>query len=254
MSGLFKLFQSRVQEEEWMDLPTTSSGEFAEALRDIRWVNRNLGGTDSLLRTLPSMIPAGSLRELSILDIGAGSADIPRALVDWARNNGHIFRITACDIHPVAVSVARELCADYPEITIVQADALNLDYAENSFDLVISSMFLHHLDPQQAVHLLNTMARISRIGFIVNDLERHPLAWLGIKTLGHLTGKGRIFKNDAPLSVLRGFSRTDLNRLKQQCQLNSLEIRHHAPYRWILVWRKSQATPVLQASTHDLGP
>jgi hypothetical protein len=82
------------------------------------------------------------------------------------------------------------------------------------------------------------MARLCKIGFIVNDLERHPMAWVGIKTLGLLTGKGRIFKNDAPLSVLRGFTQDDLIALKNSAGLTDLEIRRQKPYRWILTWRK----------------
>lgn len=246
MSGLFTLFKSRKHEDEWMDLPSTSTGEFTEALRDIQWVNRNLGGTEVLLSAFQSMLPSDLPAALSVLDIGTGSADIPRALANWARAANHLnlppLHITACDIHPVAVSVSRQLCQGYPEITVVQADALNLSYTENSFDIVISSMFLHHLDNAQAVQLLREMARISRIGLIVNDLERHPLAWLGIKTLGHLTRKGRIFKNDAPLSVLRGFDRSDLERLKQQSGLTTLEIQHHRPYRWVLCWRKENVS------------
>lgn len=250
MNRFLNLFNTRRNEEEWMDLPATSTEEFTQALYDIQWVNRNLGGTDVLLNTLLSLIPADYQGILNILDLGTGSADIPRALVNWARQQGSEhpihFQIKACDLHPVAVSVSRQLCANYPEITVIQADALNLSYENNHFDFVISSMFMHHLENQQAVHLLQEMARLGRIGFIVNDLERHPLAWLGIKTLGHLTRKGRIFKNDAPLSVLRGFTEPELHRLKADSQLSQLVIEHQAPYRWILHYTK-QSSPQCHA-------
>jgi SAM-dependent methyltransferase len=244
------LFQGRRQEEELMDLPSTSRKDFTEALHDIQWVNSNLGGVNVLLAELMQFIPAHPAGEFSrseqapftILDLGTGSADIPRAIVNWARQqpsaNPINVQITAVDVHSVAVDVARQMGHDYPEIHIVQADALTLDFADQSFDVVISSMFMHHLQNEEAVRLLQEMSRLCRRGFIVNDLERHPLAWLGIKALGFLQGKGKIFQNDAPLSVLRGFTHAELIALKNAAGLPDLEIHHRRPYRWLLCWKK----------------
>lgn len=201
-----------------MDLPSTTRPEFIKALHDIQWVNSNLGGVSALLEEFIQMIPpdfkANCQRRLSVLDLGMGSADIPRALVEWARalptERRSNLAITAMDRHPVAVEILKQRCDGYAEITVIRADALNLTKPDQSFDIVISSRFMHHLQHDQAVRLLQEMARLCRVGFIVNDLERHPMAWMGIKTLGFLTGKGRIFKNDAPLSVLRGFIRSGI--------------------------------------------
>jgi ubiquinone/menaquinone biosynthesis C-methylase UbiE len=232
----------RREEEELMDQPTTSRKDFTRALYDIQWVNRHLGGIDVLMTELIQMIPANHSGLLTILDLGTGSADIPKAIAQWTRQAPSArsvwVDITAVDLHPVAVDVARQLTQGYPEIRVVQADALNLPYADRSFDIVISSMFMHHLPNDQAVRLLQEMARLCRVGFIVNDLQRHLLAWLGIKALGMLQGKGKVFQNDAPLSVLRGFTRHELQQLKRDADLPDLVIQHHRPYRWILSWKK----------------
>lgn len=243
----FKFFQDRHQEEELMDLPTTSRKDFTEALYDIQWVNQNLGGVNVLLAELMEFIPpyadGEEVTSFTILDLGTGSADIPRAIAQWLRQHpaGQSLKvhITAVDVHPVAVAVARQMGQEYPEIRVIQGDALNLDFADDTFDVVISSMFMHHLPSDEAVRLLQTMARLGRQGFIVNDLERHPLAWLGIKVLGFLQCKGKIFQNDAPLSVLRGFTYQELTILKDAAGLPDLAIHHRRPYRWILSWKKS---------------
>lgn len=238
-------FQQRRDEEELMDLPTISRKDFIEALHDILWVNQNLGGTAAMLSELGQLLPSDLRRPLSILDLGTGAADIPRAIVRWARQHNNMpimgLQITAVDIHPVAIELAQQMGQSYPEIQLVQGDALQLDYPDGSFDLVISSMFMHHLQMEEAVHLLREMARISRLGLVVNDLERHPLAWLGIKLLGFVQGRGKIFQNDAPLSVLRGFTRTELENLKQAAGLAELQIKHRRPYRWLLSWKKDNA-------------
>jgi len=223
-----------------MDMPTISRKDFTEALYDIQWVNRHLGGTAAILSELAQFIPPSGV--FSILDLGTGSADIPQAIMDWAHQafllHSIQFKITAVDIHPVAVDIAQQLAQAYPEIGVIQADALNLDFPDESFDVVISSMFMHHLPAHQPVRLLQEMARLCRRGLIVNDLERHPLAWLGIKALGILQGKGKIFQNDAPLSVLRGFTRQELLALREAAGLPTLQIHHRNPYRWVLSWKK----------------
>lgn len=232
------MFKTRKYEEELMDLPETGPAEFNQALEDIQWVNRHLRGTEVLVEELFNYLPA-SFDGQSVLDIGTGSADIPLALAKKARQSGQTLRITAVDLHPVAVASARRVTADYPEIEIIQGNALALSYEDQAFDWTISSLFMHHLEDQDAVRLLREMARLSQKGFIINDLERHPCAYWGIRFLGMLTRKGRIFLNDAPLSVLRGFTRSELKRVCDQSRLSSVQIQRKKPFRWVVTWIRS---------------
>src|SRR5690606_18591390 len=139
-------------------------------------------GSEILQEEVIRMIAGCQLlgRPIRIVDLGTGSADIPRDLVDWGRAHDVRFEITAVDIHPVAVEVSRKLSDGYPEIEPVQANALKLDYPDNHFDVAVSSMFMHHLSDEDAARLLRAMHRLARMGSVVNDLERHPMAWLGI--------------------------------------------------------------------------
>lgn len=233
-----KLFETRKDQEEWMDMPSTSREDFVRALEDIQWVNERLGGTQAIVDTLFKHMRFLQNQPVSILDLGTGSADIPLALAQTARSKQRNVEILAVDLNETAVQVARETTLAYPEIQVLQADALALPYADQTFDWVISSMFMHHLKQAEAVHLLQEMSRLARCGFIINDLERHPLAYAAISILGKVTRKGRVFMNDAPLSVLRGFTRSDLESLKEQSGLPTLEIQHRRPYRWILTWTR----------------
>ena len=219
-----------------MDNPDISGAELCRALAEIRWVNRRLGGTSAILKEIKKLKPEN--RTLSILDLGAGSADIPRAIVDWGRTHHINVQATALDLSPIVLEEAKKLYANYPEIRCIQGDALNLPYEDESFDLAISSMFMHHLGEDEAPVLLRNMARVSKIGLVVNDLERHPFAWLGIRLLGQLTGKSAMFMNDAPLSVLKGFSYQDMKRLCEKAPLSSYAIQRRAPFRWLLTsWK-----------------
>lgn len=237
-------FRRRSNRPELMEQPGLDKRELIRALRELRWVNRRLGGSAIILEALQEVLrsqPAiGASEPVSILDLGTGSADIPLALADWGRAAGRPLRITAVDVHPTAVETARLLVRDYPEIHVAREDALHLPYPPECFDVVISSLFLHHLSPTEAVSVLKAMARLCRRGIIVNDLERHPLAWLGIWLLGALTGKGRVFRNDAPLSVLRGFTQSELQALSERAGMEGARLRHRRPYRWLLTWLKPQ--------------
>jgi hypothetical protein len=170
----------RSDEDEIMENPEVSRGDFVRALGEIRWVNRNLGGTAAILDTLEGLCAAEQQPEilsdaLRILDLGTGSADIPMAMAEWGRAHQQKLQIIAVDLHPAAVEEARTRTASYPEIEVRQGNALALPDEPYSFDYVVSSMFMHHLSQAEAVELLRTMARLSRRGLVVNDLERQSM-------------------------------------------------------------------------------
>jgi len=229
--------QTRSAESEIMDEPSVTPMEFVRALREIRWVNRYLGGTAAILNALQVLCETDG-KPLRILDIGTGSADIPLALAKWGRATQRQIHIKAIDLHPLAVQEAKARVTAYPEITVETCDAFQLPYAPESFDFVISSMFLHHCDDTQSVALLQRMAQLARRGVIINDLERHPLAWLGIRIVSILTGKGSVFYNDSALSVLRGFKKSELNTYCKLAGLSGFEIQHRHPFRWLLIWQR----------------
>ena len=237
--SVFSSFQSRSQLPEIMDEVSVSKADFLRAMSEIRWVNRYLGGTAAILKPLQTFcrsLPTSPT--LTILDLGTASADIPCAIAKWLRQSERHFSLTAIDLHSTAVEEAQRYVAAYPEITVLQKDALQLLEWDVSYDFVISSMFLHHLTNDDAVHLLKTMAKLARKGFIINDLERHPLAWLEIRLLGWLTLKGKIFRYDSALSVKRAFTRDELKSLCHQAGLPQVQIHHRFPFRWVIVWQR----------------
>ncbi|WP_373533043.1 methyltransferase domain-containing protein [Vampirovibrio sp.] len=233
-------YQTRSQLPEIMDDAQVRECDFLRAMAEIRWVNRYLNGTGCILtvfKRLCKKIPNDA--PLRILDLGTASADIPKALVQWAKKSGRLLSITALDLHPVAVQAARQYVQNHPKITVVQGDAMRLSEQSGDYDFVISSMFLHHLDDDAAIQLLKSMAKKAQRGFVINDLQRHPLAWLGIRLLGWLTGKGKIFRYDSALSVKRAFTRKELESFCMRAGLPEAQVEHHFPFRWVIVWLRA---------------
>jgi SAM-dependent methyltransferase len=230
--------KTRSRQKEIFDLESPSQEESFEAYRLIRLVNRYLGGTRVILSHLKefskSWKPSDPVR---ILDVGAGIGDIPQAIVQWSRSKGYRVKIVALDIsHPSLVLAQREI-STYPEISLIQADILGMPLRQESFDYVISSLLFHHLKDEDIPRVLKAFDALARRGIIVNDLMRRWKAYLGIFFLTRFT-QNRVFRHDAPLSVLRGFRKKEVETLIQKAGLPYLEFQSHFAYRFAIVGEK----------------
>lgn len=230
-------FAKRSTEAELIDGSEFSDHEFVESLADLRRINRWLGGRRALFKHLFPMIEAIAAtgrKRIRLLDVGTGSADIPTKIVDWARQRGVQIEFVVLDLNEVAACEAKTQTAAYPEIKTVCGDALNLPFADGSFDFVLASLFLHHFETPAAARLLKSFARVASKAFLVNDLRRHPLAYYTIKALTRIFTGNRLVRNDAAVSVLRGFGDSDITEIEQAANL-SLEVFRHFPYRYIFI-------------------
>ena len=230
----FVKFTQRSKEAELIDGSDYSHAEFIEQLADLRRVNRWLGGRSALAGHLFPMIEALGKDHIRLLDIGTGSADIPAMIVDWARARGLQIEFIVLDLNEIAAQESRAQTIGYPEIKVVRADAMNLPFADNSFDFVLASLFLHHFESPSAAILLKSFSRVARVAFIINDLRRHPLAYYTIKVLTGIFTANRLVRNDSAVSVLRGFADADITEIGQAADIR-LNIFRHFPYRYILV-------------------
>ena len=215
---------------EIMDRPT-SFDELAGSLHAITRLNRYFGGTRLTLRHVWAVLDGLPVeRPVTVLDVGAGAADIPVALVRWARRAGRRIRVFALDHGSATLRYARAHAAAYPEITLVQGDALALPVRPESVDVVISAMTLHHLQPEEAVRYLAEIDAAARLGWVVNDLVRgraaHRLAWL----VTRLVTRSRMARHDGPMSVLRSYTPLEVVALCEKAGLFDVTVVHHAPF------------------------
>ena len=212
---------------EMMDRPSTF-GQLSGELRAITQLNRFFGGgrltvrhVRRLLETLPADRPA------TVLDVGAGAADIPVALARWARRRGRRIRVLALDRDSATLTYARGYAAAYPEITLVQGDALALPVPPGSVDVVISAMTLHHLQPEEAVRYLAEIDTVSRLGWVVNDLVRgrvaHRLVWAATR----IFSRSAMARHDGPMSILRSYTPSELASLCEKAGLFDVIVSHH---------------------------
>jgi SAM-dependent methyltransferase len=225
---------------ELLDLDEAPYEEVRESLGDVRRVNRYLSGYRVLLHHAEKILHAHKeSRPVTILDVATGSADQPVALAELARKLGVPVRIQAIDINFKMLKFAREMTARFPEIELVQCDVLALPFQENSFDLVINSLSLHHFSWEKAVAILAAIYKISRYGFIVNDLHRSRIAHAAIFLLTRLLTKNRLTRFDAPVSVMNAFTPSEFAELAKEAGIPQFKIHRHFPYRIALVGNKN---------------
>jgi ubiquinone/menaquinone biosynthesis C-methylase UbiE len=214
---------------EMLDGPAPLA-DLRECLSDVARLNALFGGrllTLVHVKRLAARLPPG--RALTVLDVGTGGGDVPRAIVRWARRVRRPIRLFALDRDPATARVARGLAHAYPEIVVLQGDAVELPVRSGSVDVVISSLTLHHLDEAAAVRHLAEMDRAARRGIVVNDLARSRTAYALVWLVTRLLARNRMSRHDGPVSVRRAYVPEELRVLCEKAGLFDARILIYPP-------------------------
>jgi SAM-dependent methyltransferase len=227
---------------ELLDLPpeTYTQSELAGSLADIRKVNRFLGDNYATIKFFSSLVSgmAASGRPIRVLDVATGSADIPVAIVKWARRQGIEVVVKAVDINPLAIREAAAFTRGYPEITVEVADGFSLPFEEGSFDIVLCMKTLHHFNEEDTVRFLRELDRVAAAGYIIMDLRRSWVAWWLITMLTRLFTRNRLTRNDGPMSVLRAYTVAELDALAERAGLAGHRVVRQPFWLMVLSGRK----------------
>ena len=198
---------------ELMDRPQPVTPELASDLRNLRQLNRHFGSYALITHFLRRWIQPRA--ELRVLDLATGSGDIPRLVVDYAREIGANLRVDAVDQQSSTLEIARTLSANYPEIDFEQGDALSFG-EEGQYDIVLSSLALHHFEEAAAVRMLERCQLLSRRFVLVSDLRRGLLATTGVYLLTAVIYREPMTRTDARLSAERAFSFREFRALAER--------------------------------------
>ena len=214
-----------------MDEPVDSLGELEENLRDIARANRWFGGIAPLAREIER------LGAQSMLDVGCGGADVPRALVQRARRRPSTLKITCLDRSEQMLTLARRGAGSDPALEFVRADGTALPYDDSSFDLAMCSLVLHHLAPEEAVALLREMRRVGRLTPLVCDLRRSLTAYVATLGFVRMTTRNRLTRHDGPLSVRRAYTPSEALELARRAGWKAPAVLVLPWFRMLLVDR-----------------
>jgi len=168
---------------------------------------------------------------IRFLDVGTGGGDIPAALLAWATRRDLELEIEAVDARSEIVEAARGRVGGQPRLRLSVATGQALPFADGSFDVAHASMVVHHLEPEDARRLLSEMRRVSRLGVIVNDLDRSHVAWLAARGMFRVVTRNPYTRHDGPLSVLRAYHPAEVAALARAAGLVQVD-RAFAPFRY----------------------
>ena len=200
----------RIDEAEWIDDENQPYADFRASMTDVRRANRFLGGTVVVTRQATRWIREAKARNqtepLTFLDVATGSGDIPEAARKIGRKMGVETRFVGLDFSAPILRFAREEVGRYDEIRLVRGDAFRLPLANRSVDYALCSLAFHHFGFDGCLRAMAEMERVSRRGWLVNDLRRARSAWRLFRGISSLTRMNRMTRHDGPASVLRAYS------------------------------------------------
>ena len=172
---------------------------------------------------------------VSILEIGCGGGDNLRVIKNYCQRRNITVHLSGVDINPHCIEFARSR-KENANIEFYTSD-YQLLHLDKKPDVIFNSLFCHHFNDVEVKHILSWMKENSRIGFFVNDLHRHPVAYYSIKSLTRFFSKSYLGKNDAPLSVLRGFKKVELETFNVQCSIFDAQLHWKWAFRWLLIFQ-----------------
>ncbi|HEX9961833.1 MAG TPA: methyltransferase domain-containing protein [Pyrinomonadaceae bacterium] len=227
------MFQQRSAKLELIDTGDYTPQEYEGCLRELRRVNHYLGDVWALQKSLLREIENENLRQFSVLDIGAGSGELLRAIAEFAEGKRSA-RLAGLELNARSARAILEESEGFAEISSVRGDALNLPFADASFDYVICSLFTHHFTDENVLKILLEMKRVARRKIYVIDLHRHALAYFLYTTVGRLFLYNRLIRHDGALSILRSFKPQELKDLAAAAKLENVSVKRHFPFRLVL--------------------
>jgi 2-polyprenyl-3-methyl-5-hydroxy-6-metoxy-1,4-benzoquinol methylase len=227
----------RVLQGETMDDPGLDPVEHRRALRALALVNSLSLTAGRIWKEVRRQVAGAGTRPLRLLDVACGGGDIVRALKRRAARVGIPLEAHGCDVNPRALVVAREQASrEGVDVTFFELDALGSPIP-SGYDLVCSTLFLHHLTEDEVVGLLTGMARAGRTLLVQDLLRTRAGYWLAWSTL-RLLSRSRVAQVDGPRSVLAAFRLSEMVAMARRAGLSGARILPCWPQRFSLFWSR----------------
>jgi 2-polyprenyl-3-methyl-5-hydroxy-6-metoxy-1,4-benzoquinol methylase len=224
----------RSYQKELLDGNNIPFPDIKKNMQELDTINTWLGGHAITIKGLAALV--GDRKNISVCEIGCGGGDNLVAIVKWCRKNNIVVHCTGIDLKEECIAVASEQV-----ILRGIADWIVSDYAAVQFDtkpdIIFSSLFCHHFTDAELVAQLQWMDANCRIGFFINDLHRHWLAYQSIRWLTKLFSSSYLVKNDAPLSVARGFLEKEWRSICKHAGISNADIQWKWAFRHLIISR-----------------
>ena len=228
-------FTKRSAQIEIMDDLNCQGNVVDQTLYELDVINQLLGGNAITIKGVNQLLTGATPSTVySIADLGCGSGKMLQLIEADASRRKIKVSLTGIDANPHIVRYAQE----HVPLSAIEFKTINIfseEFRQLRVDVFVATLFLHHFDDEQLIQLFQQLKLQAKIGIVVNDLHRHPLAYYSFKIIAALFSKSAMVKFDGPVSVLRGFKRTELIQILQKAGIANYSLTWKWAFRWQLV-------------------
>lgn len=233
---MMNIFSQRSEQVEIMDDLLCSGKVVDQTLKELDNINKWLGGNEVTIHALNQLLKKRSKNKIiSIVDLGCGSGEMLKLIQHWSKKNNYILSLTGIDANPGIVNYAKNHLKDYPAIEFLSMNIFEESFWNNKYDVVVSTLFFHHFTSKQLIEFFKQLKNHVGIGIIINDIHRHWFAYHSIRLITRFFSRSPMVKYDAPLSVLRAFTRNELKIILSGAGISNYQIRWRWAFRWQVI-------------------
>lgn len=226
-------FAVRSHQAEMMDQAIEDKNALFVNLRELEKINQLTGGPASGFKAIQKLLK-NQVAEVHIVDVGFGAGDMLLYLLANAHKLTCPIKITGVDLMPETLEYINKYHPQLPtQVRLELCDYRDWFARGGSADVIHAGLFCHHLNDKELIEFF-TLTKQAKIGVVVNDLARAMPPYYFIKWATALFSKSVFTKNDAPLSVLRGFKKHELTRALNAAGVNSFSLKWKWAYRYLL--------------------
>lgn len=225
-------FRTRSSELEIMDDLAYTGTLMDRTLFELEVINKWLGGNNVTIGGLKELLGNITSDSVTVADLGCGRGDMLRLIDSWAKKNNRHVNLIGVDANPYIVNAAKENLKLFPHIKFQTINIFSREFESQRFDVVIGTLFYHHFSNTELIQFFRQLKDQIKIGFVINDIHRHPLAYYSISLLTKLFSKSSMVKFDAPLSVRRAFTKKELLEILDSAGIEKFTIRWKWAFRW----------------------
>jgi len=225
-------------EKEKLEHPDADMKQLRHTIRQFKLINMLFSASSRLVRehffTIMEQDPD---RIYTLLDVGAGGCDIAIRIAREARHRGLHLNIMALDNDKRIIPLACQAIREYPEIRIIEGNALELSRL-GPFDFVFSNHLLHHLAWDDIKIFLDSIIARTRLAFVMNDLKRSNWAYLGFTMFSSVCTPRSFHYYDGRLSIRRGFLAEELRVfIRSNYPDKAIQVVETYPSRVLLIYK-----------------
>lgn len=230
-------FSRRSNQKEFIDRDDIALEDIQQNLKELEFINKNLGGHAITTEGFEKL--AANRNNITVCEIGCGGGDNLNAIYTCCSKKHIHLKLIGIDIKPGCIAYARKN-TPIDDKNFIISDYKTVDFGNDKPDIIFTSLFCHHFTGEELIPMMQWMRSNSKIGFFINDLHRHPIAYYSIKIFTKLFSRSELVKNDAPLSVLKGFKKEEWISILNKAGNSNYSIQWKWAFRHLIMAKNEQ--------------